>query len=236
MSEISASLNNYSDLYGIEISKEQLDKFELYKDLLLKWNKKFNLTAITDEREIAEKHFLDSIIIMKYHNIMDGSSIVDVGSGAGFPGIPLAIMNETIGLSVIEASEKRLAFLEVLARELGISIKLNHIRAEDAGKTEDHRENYDYAFSRAVAPLGILSEYCMPLIKNGGQFLALKGKIEDELESSYCAIETLGGKVSEIYNFNLPGGGERSIIMIEKTAETPSNDPRRASVIKRKPL
>ncbi len=222
---------------GIEIGAKQAERFGTYLDMLLKWNGKMNLTSITRPAEIVGKHFLDSISVLKFGGIPQNASLCDVGTGAGFPGVPVKIMREDIELTLMDSQQKRLDFLKALLESLGLSAKLLHMRAEDAGRKPGLREGFDIVTARAVAPLPILAEYCLPLVRREGYFLAMKGsKAGEEIKSAKKAIEILGGEEEEPLSFSVPGVGERVIIPVRKAENTPEIYPRREAAIKNRPL
>ena len=225
------------DKLGITLSEIQLKQFYNYMNLLIEWNKKINLTAITEPDEIILKHFVDSLTISKY--IPDGTKLVDVGTGAGFPGIPLKIYRQDIEITLLDSLQKRINFLDEVIRELNLEkIETLHSRAEDFGKDKKYREKFDIATSRAVANLATLSEYLLPLVKVGGKVISMKGSlIEEELEHSKNAIKILGGKVEKVDEFDLPNSDiSRNIILINKIKETPNKYPRKAGEPSKKPL
>ncbi len=220
----------------IELSNEQIDKFFTYKDLLKEWNEKINLTAIVDDEEILLKHFIDSLTIEKY--ITENSSIIDVGTGAGFPGIPLKIVREDIELTLLDSLNKRINFLnEVIDANNLKNVCCIHGRAEDVSRETSMRESFDYATARAVANLSTLSELCLPFVKIGGKFICMKGNNIDEVEEAKRAIEVLGGKIVNIEKLLLPNSDiERNIIIIEKVKQTPKQYPRKAGIPAKEPI
>ena len=222
----------------IEIPADKFESFEKYFNLLVEWNEKINLTAITKADEVAVKHFEDSLAVFKYVNIKNNAKIIDVGTGAGFPGIPLKIARDDLNLTLLDSLNKRLVFLQTVCNELNIEAETVHSRAEEGSRKVEYRDSYDYAFSRAVAQLNVLSEYCLPYVKVGGSFCALKGpQAEDEIKNAYSAINTLGGKLKKVSSFALPcDGGERNIVEIEKRALPSQKYPRNSGKIKAKPL
>ncbi len=225
------------DKLGITLSEIQLKQFYNYMNLLIEWNKRINLTAITEPDEIILKHFVDSLTISKY--ISDGTRVVDVGTGAGFPGIPLKIYRQDIEITLLDSLQKRINFLDEVIRELNLEkIETVHSRVEDFGKDKKYREKFDIATSRAVANLATLSEYLLPLVKVGGKVISMKGSlIEEELEHSKNAIKILGGKVEKVDEFDLPNSDiSRNIILINKIKETPNKYPRKAGEPSKKPL
>lgn len=215
-----------------------IKRFEIYMKLVLEWNEKINLTSITDTNEFIIKHFYDSLTLMKYLKIKDGNTVIDIGTGAGFPGVPLLIAKPDIKLTLLDSLNKRIIFLsDVVLPELGLNAKVIHGRAEDYSKLQEYREQYDFAVSRAVANLAALSEYCIPFVKVGGCFAAMKGPdSEDEIKQSLNAVNTLGGKLSETYNFELPNGSKRTIAVIGKKRHTSEKYPRRGVKINKNPL
>lgn len=216
---------------------EQLEQFFVYMNLLIEWNKKMNLTAITDPEEIIIKHFIDSITILK--NVEDGSRLVDVGTGAGFPGIPLSIMNPALKITLVDSLNKRLIFLEEVIKELGLkNVEIIHSRAEDLGQNNNYREKFDYATSRAVANLTTLSEYLIPLTKINGKVICMKaGNAKDEINNAKNAVKILGGNIENVEEFNLPQTDiERTIIIIRKERETPKKYPRKAGLPSKEPI
>lgn len=222
---------------NITIKEEEINKFLEYERLLLEWNSKFNLTAITDEKEIIIKHFVDSLTINKFIN--KNEEIVDIGTGAGFPSIPLAIMNENCSFTLVDSLNKRISFLEEVKNKLNFkNVKTIHSRAEDFGRNEKNRETYDKAVARAVASMKVLVEYLLPTIKIGGTAICMKGnEIDEELEEAKFAINKLGGKIKEVEQFILPDTDfKRNIVIIEKVKNTPSAYPRRAGIPYKDPL
>lgn len=220
---------------NLALSDEQLDKFSLYAKMLVEWNEKINLTAITDDDGIAEKHFLDSVLPLTKIDVPRGTTLIDVGTGAGFPAIPMKIFRPDIEITLLDSLNKRINFLNDVSEELELSASCIHSRAEDGGKNEKLREKFDIATARAVAPLPVLCEYCLPFVKVGGKFLALKGPNESA-ESAENAAKILGGKICSTWNYSLPSGDMRQLIVIEKTSPTPQKYPRDAGKIKKSPL
>lgn len=229
---------------GIEISQYQIEQFIKYKDILLEWNQRMNLTAITEEREIIIMHFLDSISCLQtgYLSIRStGESIrlIDVGTGAGFPGIPLKIMLPGIKLTLMDSLKKRIGFLKEAGKELGLDgVEFIHGRAEDFGKNKDYREKYNCVVSRAVAALNILVEYCLPFVKVGGYFICQKGpKLIEEMEEAKKAIKILGGKIVEQVKIDIPfSDREHYILITEKIKQTPIKYPRKAGKPSKNPI
>lgn len=217
---------------------EVIDRFERYYDLLVSWNDKINLTSLTKKEDIIIKHFIDSIIMIKYTDIT-GKTLLDVGTGAGFPGIPLKIICSECNVLLLDSLKKRIVFLEEVISELGLSgISAIHGRAEDVAKEKDLRERFDIVTSRAVANLSTLSEYCLPFVNMDGYFISYKGtNITDEISGSEKAIKILGGSMDRIERFILPiSDNERSLIFIRKISSTPDRYPRKAGTPLKKPL
>ena len=222
---------------GIDISDHQAKQFEIYYNLLIEWNEKINLTRITEKNEVALKHFADSLTLLKYCEIPEGARLIDVGTGAGFPGIPLKIVRPDIELTLLDSLNKRLNFLSEVCAQTKLNAELVHARAEDGGRDKKFREKYDAAVSRAVARLNVLSEYCLPYVKVGGVFAAMKGPdLREEFAEAEEAVETLGGELLSLDEFELSGAGSRTIVVIEKTKSTPKQFPRQSGKIKSKPL
>jgi len=220
------------------LSDLQLEQFKKYSELLLEWNEKMNLTAITEPRDVVTKHFIDSLYGLKFLN--GNKNIIDVGTGAGFPGVPLKIANPEFNLTLLDSLNKRLTFLNEVKRNLSLdSVEMIHSRAEDGAKVSSAlRESFDGAVSRAVANLSCLCEYCIPYLKRGGVFLAYKGSdIEDELLDAQNAIEILGGEVTGVYKYTIPETDiTHSIVVITKIKQTPDKYPRLQGKIQKKPL
>ena len=235
---IKNSLQNYIKDYKITLTENQYEQFQKYFELLAEWNEKMNLTAITDESGVALKHFADSLSLLNFVDIPQNSSLADVGTGAGFPGVVLKIARPDIKLTLIDSLNKRLVFLGEVCAQLGIEAELIHSRAEDGARDEKLRESLDFAVSRAVARMNVLSEYCLPYVKVGGAFCAMKGaQAYEEFKESLNAINTLGGKLEKKYFFELPeNGGERAIAVVRKVKNTPQKYPRQSGKIKAKAL
>lgn len=231
-------LQNYIKDYKTTLTENQYEQFQKYFELLAEWNEKMNLTAIKDESGVALKHFADSLSLLNFVDIPQNSSLADVGTGAGFPGVVLKIARPDIKLTLIDSLNKRLVFLGEVCAQLGIEAELIHSRAEDGARDEKLRESFDFAVSRAVARMNVLSEYCLPYVKVGGAFCAMKGaQANEEFKESLNAINTLGGKLENKYFFELPeNGGERAIAVVRKVKNTPQKYPRQSGKIKAKAL
>lgn len=234
---VSTFLKQALEKAEIKIADDSYGKFTQYYNLLVEWNEKINLTAITKPDEVAVKHFEDSLSVLKYVDIKENSKIIDIGTGAGFPGIPLKIVREDIDLTLLDSLNKRLVFLQDVCKKLNISAQTIHSRAEESSRKKEYREKYDFAFSRAVAQLNLLSELCLPYVKKGGVFVAMKGPdVGEELKNAENAINILGGKIREIKEFSLSDNSGRTLVIIEKIKNTPEKYPRHGSKIKAKPL
>ncbi len=225
---------------GIDLSDGQMNQFKLYYELLVEWNEKINLTAITELEEVYLKHFYDSITLATTLDLGEqGYSFCDVGAGAGFPSIPIKIVYPELNVSIVDSLNKRIKFLSLLCDQLNLSnVNLYHDRAETFGQNKKHREAYDIVTARAVARLNVLSELCIPLVKKNGKFLALKAaKSEEEVLESKKAIAILGGKLVEEIEVSLPfSEDKRYIVVIDKKKETPNKYPRKPGTPNKKPL
>ena len=237
MSDFKDILIRTLDQFEIKLDETALDRLCRYSELLIEWNEKINLTALTAPEDIALKHFADSLLLLCYIDIENGARVIDVGTGAGFPGVVWKIARPDISLTLLDSLNKRLTFLDIVCSELGLSgVELIHSRAEDGSRTK-LRDSFDIAVSRAVASLNTLCEYDMPYVKVGGRFIAMKGKgADEELDSAQNAIKSLGGEMQAKHDFILGEAGERSIIEIKKIAPTPDDYPRKSKAIKNKPL
>lgn len=227
----------YLSEIDIKLDEEKIIKFYNYMKILLEWNEKINLTAITEPEEVILKHFVDSLTIAKYINQQD--TLVDVGTGAGFPGIPLKIYRDDIKITLVDSLNKRINFLNEVITSLNLkNIEAIHSRAEEFGRNKKYREKFDIATSRAVANLTTLSEYLVPLVKENGKCISMKGpEIEEELKNSEKAIDVLGGRIVKVDNFNLPKSDiGRNIIIIQKIRKTPVQYPRKAGTPAKNPI
>lgn len=221
---------------NVIITEDEIKSLYQYMKLMLEWNKIINLTAITDEKEVILKHFIDSISINKY--IKEANKIMDIGTGAGFPGIPLKILNKDIEFILVDSLNKRINFLGEVKKELLLDkIELLHARAEELAKNRKYRESVDIVVSRAVARLRVLAEYMLPFVQENGLCICMKGpNIEEELEESKKALDILGGKIENIEHIILPGDLERNIILIRKVKKTPEKYPSKAGIPVKQPL
>ncbi|WP_379970840.1 16S rRNA (guanine(527)-N(7))-methyltransferase RsmG [Ectobacillus sp. sgz5001026] len=224
---------------GIFLSPLQLNQFEIYYQLLVEWNEKMNLTAITEKDEVYLKHFFDSITAAFYYDLSKPLSLCDVGAGAGFPSIPLKICFPQLRITIVDSLQKRITFLNYLASSLELeNVAFYHDRAETFGRKEGIRESFDIVTARAVARLSVLSELCLPLVKVGGTFIAMKGAAaKEELEAGKHAIQVLGGEIRDSSTFQLPiEESERNIIIIEKCRKTPKKYPRKPGMPNKLPI
>lgn len=221
----------------ISLTDAQIGQFVTYYEMLVEKNKVMNLTAITEFDEVIEKHFLDSLSLVRVHELTGEVSVMDMGTGAGFPGIPLKIAFPNLHVTLVDSLNKRILFLQDVINELGLEkIEAVHARAEELGKKKDYREQFDIVVSRAVANLASLGEYCIPFVKLGGQFISYKsGEIEEEVKNAKNAVFLLGGKVKEVYKFDLYEQ-KRSFVVIEKVKGTPKTYPRKAGTPTKEPL
>ena len=235
--EFSNLMKEYGKEIQIKFTEEQLQKFYKYMNMLIEWNEKINLTAIIEPKEIILKHFMDSLTILKYVN--DNEKMLDVGTGAGFPGIPIKIMNENIEITLLDSLNKRINFLNEVINKLELkNISAIHSRIEDYGKNNKYREKYDIVTSRAVANLATLSEYMLPMLKIKGKSICMKGSdIKEEVKNSKRAIDILGGEIVNIEELVLPkSDNRRNLIIIEKKKNTPLKYPRKAGIPSKEPL
>lgn len=224
---------------GIDLSDKQVEQFMRYKELLQEWNEKMNLTAITEDREVMTKHFLDCMTINKALDMKNQKTVIDIGTGAGFPGLVIKIAFPHLEVTLVDALKKRLNFLEVVIEELGLTgIKCIHSRAEDLGKNKAYREGFDICASRAVANLAVLSEYTLPFVKVDGYLIALKGqKLDEELEQGQKAITILGGELEEVVHTGVPFTDlNHKIAKIKKVKPTATKYPRKAGEPTKSPL
>ncbi len=222
--------------FGVQLSEEKLSAFTVYKELLLEWNQKINLTAIEEDKDVVLKHFVDSLSIIPFLN--NSKTLIDVGTGAGFPGLPVKIAKPDLEVVLLDSLEKRVGFLNRVINELNMEkITALHSRAEDAGNSPKYREQFDAVTARAVAALPVLLEYCMPLVRTGGIFIAMKGSSISDTDEAGKALNILGGTIEEVKEFYLPGSDmKRNIIVIRKLRQTPTKYPRKAGKPSKEPL
>lgn len=225
--------------FGVTLTDKQIEQFEKYYELLVEWNKVMNLTGITEFDEVMQKHFVDSMAAAKYAEMEKVNSLIDVGTGAGFPGIPLKIVYPHIQVTLLDSLNKRIKFLEEVVDNLGLTgIETVHGRAEDAAKKAEYREQFDLSVSRAVANLASLTEYCLPFVKVGGKFVSYKSvSVDEEITQSKKAVYVLGGEIGKVEKFNLPESDmERALVIVEKKRSTPKKYPRKAGMPTKEPL
>ena len=224
---------------GLQLSKEQYNQFITYMKLLQEWNEKINLTAIVEDEDIIKKHFIDSMKAFKREEFKKAKTLIDVGTGAGFPGLPIAIMKNDLKVTLLDSLNKRINFLNTVVGELGLSnVTTIHSRAEDGAKNKDLREKFDVATSRAVANLSVLSEFCLPYVKVGGSFIALKGpSVDQEIKESMNAIKLLSGEFVDICEVSIEGTELRhNLVVVKKIKECSKTYPRKAGLITKNPL
>lgn len=223
----------------IELTDKMLEKFQVYKSLLKEWNEKINITRITDDEEIDKKHFADSLSPLLTGLLHNDKKIIDIGTGGGFPGLPLKIANDNLKVTLLDSLNKRIVFLDKVIEDLDLKgIEAVHGRAEELGLREEYREKYDVCLSRAVASLDTLSEYCLPFVKVGGYFISMKGPdVSEEVELSKKAIDTLGAYIEDIRFVNIPNSDIiHSLVVIKKTRKTPKKYPRAGGKPKKSPI
>lgn len=220
---------------GLKLTPSLYEKLENYARLLVEWNERMNLTAITDAQGISVKHFLDSLLLLKYCEIPENARVIDVGTGAGFPGIPLKLYRPDVKLTLLDSLQKRLRFLEEVSAQLAFPANCVHARAEEGAHRPDLREQFDFATARAVAALPVLCEYCLPYVRVGGVFAALKGPSE-EVSEAKNAISLLGGEILEVKHYSIPNGDARMLVLVKKISQTPTKYPRNSGQIAKKSL
>lgn len=230
-------LKKESDKIGVILDDRAIDRLDLYAEMLIETNKTLNLTAITDPTEIVYKHFIDSLSLLTCIDFQEGAKVIDVGTGAGFPGVVLLIARPDLKMTLLDGTNKRLVFIQNVLDALNLDADVVHMRAEIAGKDTKYREQFDIATARAVASLNVLGEYCMPFVKLGGIFAPMKSaKTDEEVKSAKGAIKLLGGRIDKINELNINNCGERYVIITKKISQTPSKYPRASAQISKKPL
>lgn len=242
MNEINSTIGWFTGLLkerGIDLSSHQLHQFHQYYSMLVEWNDKMNLTGITEQDAVYEKHFFDSLTLSFFLPVGEQNSLADIGSGAGFPSIPLKICFPHLKVVIVDSLNKRIQFLKALTEELGLTdVECVHGRAEDIARLPEHRDRYDIVTARAVARLNVLNEFCLPFVRKGGHFAAMKGSQSgDEIAEATASFKLLKGKLKAEHKLMLPHEqSERSIIIVEKTGDTPSKFPRKAGLPLKQPI
>ena len=230
-------LKEKASMFHVKLDDEALDRFDKYGKLLVEWNEKINLTAITDPEGVTIKHFLDSITIFSYVDIPEGAKVIDVGTGAGFPGLAMLIARPDLDMTLMDSTKKRLMVIEDILQNIGLKANVVHSRAEEAGQNKAFREIYDFSTARAVTNLRDLAEYCLPFVKVGGSFIPMKSaKAQEEIAEGKKAIHVLGGQIIKQDTFDLLDCGERTIINIKKFSSTPNKYPRPSAKIAKNPI
>ena len=222
---------------GVKITDDALKRFDIYAELLFETNKKFNLTAITEPDDMTVKHFADCLSVFKYTDFKEGARLIDVGTGAGFPGLVLLLARPDLDVTFLDGTGKKLAFIESVLSKVALNGNILHRRAEEAGNDPLYREKFDFATARAVASLPVLCEYCIPFIKKGGSFISMKSAFsDDEISSASVSLRILGGKIESDNVFDLVENTRRRILIIKKISQTPSKYPRPSAKISKNPL
>ena len=230
-------LKEKAEMFHVKLDETALERFDTYGKLLVEWNEKINLTAITDSEGVTIKHFLDSITIFSYVDIPEGAKIIDVGTGAGFPGLAMLIARPDLHMTLMDSTKKRLTVIEDILEKIDLTANVVHSRAEEAGKSKDFREQYDFSTARAVTNLRDLAEYCLPFVKVGGSFVPMKSaKTQEEIAEGKKAIHVLGGQITKVDTFELLDCGERTIINVKKISSTPAKYPRPSAKIAKNPI
>ena len=223
--------------FEITVDEDAFSRLDTFAEMLIETNKSFNLTAIKEPDDVTDKHFADCLSIFKYVDISENAKVIDVGTGAGFPGLVLKLYRPDIQMTFLDSTKKRLGFIENVLNECGIKGDILHMRAEEAAQLSKYREKYDFATARAVAALPVLSEYCLPFVKVGGSFVSMKSaESNEEISEAKKAINILGGKIEEDILFDLVENMPRRIIRIKKNSQTPTKYPRPSAQISKKPL
>lgn len=230
-------LKEKAELFHVKLDEQALERFDIYGKLLVEWNEKINLTAITDAEGVTIKHFLDSLTIFSYVDIPEGAKVIDVGTGAGFPGLAMLIARPDLDMTLMDSTKKRLMVIENILENIGLSARVVHSRAEEAGQNKAFREQYDFSTARAVTNLRDLAEYCLPFVKVGGSFIPMKSaKAQEEIAEGKKAIQIFGGEIIKQDTFNLLDCGERTIINVKKISSTPTKYPRPSAKIAKNPI
>lgn len=232
-----ALLKDYAQKFGVSLDDTALERFDIYAQRLAEKNLVMNLTAITEPDEVVVKHYIDSLSVLSYVDIPHGVRLIDVGTGAGFPGVPLLFARPDLSVTLLDGTGKKLGFIREALEETGKRAETVHLRAEEAGRKPEYRESFDIVTARAVAGLRELAEYCMPFVKVGGTFVAMKSaRTDGEIEEAKAAVSMLGGGEVEVKRFLLPDNSERSLIIIKKISQTPTKYPRSSANIAKRPL
>ncbi len=230
-------LKEKAEMFHVKLDEQALERFDIYGKLLVEWNEKINLTAITDPEGVTIKHFLDSLTIFSYVDIPEGAKVIDVGTGAGFPGLAMLIARPDLDITLMDSTKKRLMVIETVLEDIGLKANVVHSRAEEAGQNKEFREKYDFSTARAVTNLRDLSEYCLPFIKVGGSFIPMKSaKAREEIAEGKKAIHVLGGQIVKQDTFELFDCGDRTIINVKKISPTPAKYPRPSAKIAKNPI
>ena len=230
-------LKDKAEMFHVKLDEQALERFDTYGKLLVEWNEKINLTAITDPEGITIKHFLDSLTILGYVDIPEGAKVIDVGTGAGFPGLAMLIARPDLDMTLIDSTKKRLMVIENILETIDLKANVVHARAEEAGQNKNYREKYDFSTARAVTNLRDLAEYCLPFVKVGGSFIPMKSaKAQEEIAEGKKAIHLLGGQIIKQDTFELLDCGERTIINVKKISSTPAKYPRASAKIAKNPI
>ena len=230
-------LKEKAEMFHVKLDETALERFDIYGKLLVEWNEKINLTAITDPEGVTIKHFLDSLTIFNYVDIPEGAKVIDVGTGAGFPGLAMLIARPDLDVTLMDSTKKRLMVIENILENIGLSANVVHSRAEEAGQNMTYREQYDFSTARAVTNLRDLAEYCLPFVKVCGSFIPMKSaKAQEEIADGKKAIHVMGGQIIKQDTFNLLDCGERTIINVKKISSTPAKYPRPSAKIAKNPI
>lgn len=223
--------------HGVTLDKEALMRLDLYAERLIETNRQFNLTAVTDPDEVTVKHFADSLVLLGKTQLPAGASLLDVGTGAGFPGLALKLARPDLSVTVLDGTRKKLGFIRAVLEETGLAGETLHLRAEEAGKLPKYREKFDFVTARAVADMAVLVEYCLPFVRAGGLFLAMKSAAaEEEIQNAAGAVRLLGGKTEQNLLFDLVENTPRRIVFVRKISQTPPKYPRASAKIAKSPL
>lgn len=231
------TLRKSAAAFNIELTDEMLERFDIYARLLIEWSQKMNLTAIKTPEGIVSKHFTDSLALLNFVDLPENAKCIDVGTGAGFPGMAIKIARPDLQVSLLDGTQKRLTFLQAVMDEVGLRAETLHLRGEEAGQMTEYREQFDFATARAVSNLRDLSEYCLPFVKVGGLFAPMKAsEVDEEVALAKKAIRLFGGEIDGISSYTVPDCGDRSIIKVKKISHTPPKYPRPSAKIAKNPI